>query len=136
MLEKNNKFINPNYITITRGGLILKVLIHLLINLDHPFYPAMAKPDKLLKEWANKVKDRDDRQCVICGKEKLLNAHHLIPKQVPEYKYQMRNGISLCPSHHRFSFILSAHQNPISFLKWMEANRPKQLEWVLEQCKI
>lgn len=83
------------------------------------------------KEWAKIVKARDDNQCVICGNEERLNAHHLIAWENKEFRFDKRNGISLCPSHHRFNFKLSAHQAPIAFIEWMKKNRPMQLAWVI-----
>lgn len=68
------------------------------------------------KEWREAVKARD-KKCVICGQVKMLNAHHIIPKQIKEFRHDIRNGVSLCPKHHRFSFELSAHQNPLIFFK-------------------
>lgn len=80
------------------------------------------------KEWAKKVKERYYNKCAVCGSTKMLNAHHLIPRQIKQFKHDVRNGISLCPSCHRFSFKLSAHQNPIMFISWLNENRPEVIE--------
>ena len=70
------------------------------------------KYDKAHKEWAFKVKERDGNKCVICGKTKNLNAHHLIPWEIEKYRFDIDNGISLCPSHHtRYSYKLSPHSD-------------------------
>lgn len=92
-----------------------------------------AKVTKEDKEWAIAVKERDVG-CVICSETHLLNAHHIIPKDIKETRYDITNGISLCPSHHRFSRILSAHQNPLAFFKWMLKNRQMQLNYLLKKC--
>lgn len=84
------------------------------------------------REWAKKVKQRD-QECVICGKQEHLNAHHIIPREIKEFKHDMKNGITLCPRHHRFSFELSAHQNPLAFFMWLEQNRPMQLNYLRKQ---
>ena len=93
---------------------------------------------KLTKEdeaWAAKVKLRD-KECVVCGETKRLNAHHILPRQLTEHRTDMMNGIALCPKHHRFSWELSAHQNPMAFFFWMYNNRPKQFAYIINQIKI
>jgi len=78
------------------------------------------------KEWADLVKTRDG-SCVLCGETKRLNAHHIIPRQIKEFRHNIDNGLSLCPKHHRFSFEISAHQNPYEFMKWLLKNKMEQL---------
>lgn len=56
-----------------------------------------------LAHWAQNVIRRDGGKCVICGSEKKLQAHHIIPvANDPEgvYKYDERNGITLCDKCH------------------------------------
>ena len=83
--------------------------------------------------WANAVKDRDQRKCVICGDTNGLNAHHIIPRENHETKFDIENGISLCPIHHFFNRQISAHNNPLAFFMWLEKNRPEQLEHVKQE---
>ena len=94
------------------------------------------KINKEDKEWANAVKLKDGSKCAICGSTINLNAHHIIPREIKPLKYNIDNGITLCPLHHRFSFELSAHQNPIAFFKWMQLNKYAQLSFLLSTCKI
>ena len=94
----------------------------------------MVKTTKEDKEWAQQVKERD-KSCIICGQTERLNAHHLIPREIEEFKHDLDNGVSLCPSHHRFSRRLSAHQNPIAFIIWLEENRPRQLNKIIDKWK-
>jgi len=82
------------------------------------------------KEWANLVKTRDGWGCVICGNEERLNAHHIIARENHETKFNIDNGLSLCPKHHFFCRQVSAHNNPIGLLLWLEKNRPEQLQKV------
>ena len=84
------------------------------------------KQTKEDKEWAKKVKQRDGNECAIngCDKITMLNAHHIIPKENMNYRYDLTNGITLCPFHHRFSRKISAHQNPFAFFLWLEEYRP------------
>ncbi len=93
----------------------------------------MVKRDKLLIEWANAVKERD-MECQICGKKPpyRLNAHHLIPKNFPKYKYDIDNGILLCVHHHGLGK-WSAHKNPIWFSRWLCKNRFQQYREILER---
>jgi len=90
---------------------------------------------KLDKEWADKIKERD-KSCIICGSKKRLNAHHLIPREVKEFRYDLDNGVALCPKHHKYSYKISAHKNSIAFIKWMKINRPKQLKKVFKKINL
>lgn len=92
----------------------------------------LAKRDgkKKLKEWSIKVKERDGKQCVVCSETKMLNAHHIIVKEIKELKFDVMNGISLCPRHHQFSREMSAHSNSFAFFVWFKENRPEQYEYL------
>jgi len=90
---------------------------------------------KKFKEWADKVKDNDGRECVICGNKDRLNAHHIIPRQNHKFRFDIRNGISLCPKHHRFSFELSAHHTPFEFMEWFRENRRTQYNYLRRKLK-
>ena len=87
------------------------------------------------KEWASKVKERDGNKCIVCGNDNMLNAHHIIPREVKEFKLELDNGLSLCPNHHFFSRKISAHNNPIGLFFWMELNKPEQLMKIREMMK-
>lgn len=86
-------------------------------------------------EWAKAVKEKFDNKCAVCGGEERINAHHLIPREMKEFKYDIDNGISLCPSHHRFSFRLSAHQNPMMFAIWFQDKYPEWFEKIKEKIR-
>jgi len=75
------------------------------------------------KKWAKEVKDRDGWKCVICGSTIRPNAHHIIAREVTDLRWDVYNGITLCPKHHRFSRVLSAHQNPFLFFMWLKERR-------------
>jgi len=87
------------------------------------------------KEWANSVKDRDGRKCVICGNTERLNAHHIIVRENHETKFDIENGLSLCPKHHFFCRQISAHNNPLGMFMWLETNRPQQLQYLKIKMK-
>jgi hypothetical protein len=81
------------------------------------------------EKWAFAVKDRDSWRCVICGSEIRPNAHHLIVRENHETKWDIDNGLTLCPKHHFFCRQVSAHNNPLGLWIWLEKNRPQQLQY-------
>ena len=98
---------------------------------------ARTAEKKKVKEWSIKVKERDGNICVItnCGITKMLNAHHIIVKEIKELKFDVTNGISLCPKHHQFSRELSAHSNSFAFFVWLKENRPEQYEYLRQKLR-
>lgn len=93
---------------------------------------------KLTKEdmaWANAVKSRDEWKCVICGARERLNAHHIIVRENHATKFDIQNGLSLCPKHHFFCRQISAHNNPIGMFMWLEKNRPNQFNYCKSQME-
>ena len=98
--------------------------------------------------WAKAVKERDGYCCVICGitngaeytsnkgkpTKAWLNTHHILPRELHGTKLDVSNGITLCSKHHLFSREISAHNNPLAFFCWMEANRPEILQYLKEKC--
>lgn len=86
---------------------------------------------KKLTEWSLAVRDRDTA-CVVCGKKEYLNAHHILPKEnYKDLMYEEINGISLCPSHHKFGKY-SAHKNPIWFSEFLKKNKNNQYTWAIK----
>lgn len=69
--------------------------------------------DKLDALWSKKVRERD-KKCILCGKHigdvKSLQAHHwiLTKKQSAKYRWDIRNGVSLCYGCH----IHQVHAHP------------------------
>lgn len=62
-----------------------------------------AAYDTKYKNWMNRVKNRDERKCVINNEDckGRLEAHHILPwSKFPELRYNINNGISLCQYHH------------------------------------
>ena len=78
--------------------------------------------NSLLKLWSKKVRDRDGFKCQVCGRTDITNAHHILCKECyPEFKFEIDNGITLCPYHHKFGK-LSAHRNQLWFSEWLKEN--------------
>jgi hypothetical protein len=88
----------------------------------------LAKQRKETRElddaWATMIKSRDGWRCVICGSDYKPNAHHIVPREHKRYKYEPDNGITLCVKHHKFSRVISAHNNPLAFLLWLRRFKP------------
>ena len=70
----------------------------------------IKKADSL---WSQCVRSRDG-QCVLCGSKNALQAHHWIVtrNQSNKYKYDLRNGVTLCYGCH----IHGVHKNPSVYL--------------------
>lgn len=72
---------------------------------------------KLIKKadslWSKCVRTRDG-QCILCGSKSSLQAHHFIVtrNQSNKYKYDLRNGVTLCYGCH----IHGVHKNPSVYL--------------------
>jgi hypothetical protein len=81
--------------------------------------------NKLDKEWREKVKYKDRGLCAICLATKFNNCHHIIPKEIKEFRHDEMNGILLCPLHHKFG-TYSAHKNAIWFINWLIEHRYSQ----------
>jgi len=86
---------------------------------------------RLVQRWSNKIKKRDNRKCVICGSNKLLNAHHLNGWHWDiEDRFSIDNGVTLCEEcHHKFHDIYGWGGNTKEQFK--EYEKPKQLAFAL-----
>ncbi len=83
---------------------------------------------KNLVVWSKQVRDRD-KVCVVCGREDYLNAHHILPKEnYKELMFEILNGITLCPTHHKFGKY-SAHKNPMWFVNFLQEYHIAQYTW-------
>ena len=93
--------------------------------------------------WAMLVKIRYNHRCPICVANglneptELANAHHLISRRVFKYRWDTDNGVLLCPKHHEFDLIISAHTAPWAFEEWIRDNEPiKYANWVSNRKDI
>ena len=83
-----------------------------------------AKKDKA---WRDEVLALGDNKCARCGKaDGRLNAHHLIPKEFSEYRWDKDNGMVLCVHHHTLGK-LSAQKNPVWFVLWLSKYKREML---------
>lgn len=71
----------------------------------------MERNNTYYKEWRTKVFERDNYTCQCCGKHGgNLNAHHLYNfAQYPELKYDVDNGVTICPKCHLVNYPDSFH---------------------------
>lgn len=94
----------------------------------------MKRTDENLA-WRKEVLDIDDNKCIICGDgPKFLNAHHLIPKNFKKWRYDVNNGVALCPKHHILGKF-SAHKNPMWFSRWLRINKNPLYMIVINRLK-
>lgn len=101
---------------------------------------------RLLKLWSEAVRERDAFSCCFCGVKKgdvnqfnpdlkvKIDAHHALQKEIKDcpLKYSIDNGISLCPSHHKFNGETSAHKSPIVFYDWFKKQYPDRYDFILK----
>ncbi len=78
--------------------------------------------DKLLDSaWSKLVKLRAGNKCEIefCGKTRYLNSHHIFTRRNKAVRWNVLNGVALCPGHHTLYSKFSAHATPVLFHNWM-----------------
>ena len=73
--------------------------------------------------------------CEVCGSPYYLNAHHIVGRSIYILRFDLRNGACLCVGHHKWNN-LSAHENSPWFTKWMQQNRPDDLDYINSKSEI
>ena len=59
------------------------------------------RTSKKYKDWRYRVFERDDYRCILCNKKGYLIAHHLLSFAFyPKYRFDVRNGITVCEDCH------------------------------------
>lgn len=91
---------------------------------------------KKLEAWSNQVRQTTNNKCFIpgCNIEKKINAHHVIPKEIQETKFDIINGVPLCPGHHKF-YKFSAHKNPLWFINLLKEIDPGRYYYLSDKLK-
>jgi 5-methylcytosine-specific restriction endonuclease McrA len=84
------------------------------------------------KQWAIQIKHNFDNTCALCFNPKMLNAHHIIPRTIPEFRYDELNGIALCSGCHKW-WTNSAHKNSLWFFIQLEKKFPLKLNLLKEK---
>ena len=91
---------------------------------------------RLYRTWSAIVHARTDGRCEVCGAEGKNDAHHVQPRQVCSgLRFDPRNGVCLCPSHHKFGR-QSAHKGMLWFADWFRKNRPGDYGHVMENLDL
>ena len=75
---------------------------------EHPRYLKKGRTPKsehrlaiLANTWSQKVKERDEHMCKICGSTDQITAHHIVPlKEDKELRFDVENGKTLCRKCH------------------------------------
>ena len=68
--------------------------------------------------WKLAVKIKYSWRCVYCGETHYINAHHIFGRVNRSVRWDLNNGLCLCPFHHTLGSF-SAHQNPV-FVDWIK----------------
>jgi HNH endonuclease/NUMOD3 motif len=56
------------------------------------------------REWRRRVFERDGFRCRVCHAKGTMNSHHIKTyRKFPELRYELDNGITLCPPCHRLT---------------------------------
>jgi hypothetical protein len=103
-------------------------------------FPRLHRPKKestrtittrLYKAWAQVVHSNYGEKCAVTGETGILDAHHIIPRQVCSgMRFDPENGILLSKSAHKFGKF-SAHKNGVWFADWLQKNEPRKHAYCL-----
>jgi hypothetical protein len=88
---------------------------------------------KLLGLWSLKVKEKAGNKCEVedCSTGNALNSHHIENFVVnKELRYDLRNGICVCQSHHKF-LAASCHKSFVFMYGLMTKKHPEDLQYLL-----
>lgn len=100
---------------------------------------SLNKANKEQKElddaFSTMIKARDNWMCSICGTDYRPCCHHIIDRSHKEFRYDPSNAITLCNNHHKFSRVISAHNNPFAFFLWLQRFRSDLSSVAIERTK-
>lgn len=85
------------------------------------------------KEWSNQIKEIFNNQCLVCKKNKGLNSHHIIPREIKEFRHDLLNGLCLCPQHHKWDNYISAHKNPFVLYEFYKQEMPERYQQLVNK---
>jgi len=88
------------------------------------------------KEWSFQIKKRDENRCILsdfnCKQVGIIHTHHIVPRENKKYRWNVNNGVCLCPKHHKYSLDISAHKNSFVFIMWLLKNRKEQVNNIIK----
>lgn len=73
--------------------------------------------------WSKIIRERANHKCEVDNcqhSQKVVQAHHIFTRSNRSVRWDLNNGISLCPGHHVYSSKFSAHQTPTDFTYYLE----------------
>lgn len=76
--------------------------------------------------WSKLVKLRAGNRCEVCGRMQYLNSHHIFSRSKYVTRWDVENGVCLCPGCHTLSSVFSAHKTPIEFVDWLYKTKGKK----------
>ncbi len=91
---------------------------------------------KALGLWRTRVKENADKKCEVleCKKHKSLHCHHTESFSTNKaLRFDPRNGIAFCATHHKFGR-KSAHRSFIFMYLFMIEKRFKDLQYLIDNC--
>lgn len=103
---------------------------------------------RLFKLWSEAVREIAGHKCEYCGINKgdpnksgnptKIDAHHLMNRDVKDcpLKFDIRNGIALCPSCHKFCPNDAFHTNPIRTVAWLKENQKEKYDFVTQNYDL
>lgn len=82
--------------------------------------------NKLDKMWRELIYHYAGYKCEYCGESGRLNAHHIFSRSNSAVRWELKNGVCVCVSHHVFGN-LSFHKAPAEMIEWIKGERGE--EW-------
>lgn len=83
------------------------------------------------------ARERDGKcQAPGCNKTQFLNAHHIFPRGRKSTRFDLKNLISLCATHHTFSSEWSAHKTNETFKIWLKQRIGEDFYYDLERKSL
>lgn len=96
--------------------------------------PVQFLRSRAWKELRERVLERDEHRCVLCGSDKNLQVHHIFPRKFhKELQCDIDNLITLCTRHH-----WAQHEDAGCFqlAVFLMQSRQEQWKWILEHLKF
>lgn len=98
---------------------------------------------KAYRIWSEAVRLIHNNTCELCGavsgkikengKPVILNAHHIVTRDNPVLRFDIRNGCCLCQYCHKYSRT-GAHRGTIVFSEWLRGVRYDDYAYLLKRA--
>lgn len=107
----------------SEAPIIINGDVFLTINGDEKKIDLKKIRNKITKPLKNKIKERDGKRCLCCGKkfENHLEVHHIMPvSEFPQLAHEPDNMASLCQKCHSKYHEMYKNQGAISFALFLK----------------